>query len=285
MVELNMQDKKETLKFESLTPYLLLQNGNYLYKIPYREGWAVLKVYYGSRGFWGRIRKSIGNVLYAGQTSYMAKTRCRIEKECLALWRSHGFRVFEIYENVEIDAPGCVPGGWLLLEYVSAPTLSEYMQDGSRPLDDRFETYHRFLKEWSHRHDLAIAEKEPRLVHENGDYGHVMILDDAFLWFDFEMVYRFPSAVREHVSHEIIQYIWNANKSLPLDLRDRLLDETISGYPDRKRLFRACEYFFHHPNPTLRFARSLDRRFRSRANKPTSKYNVSKALLEKLKKI
>ena len=80
--------------------------------------------------------------------------------------------------------------------------------------------------------------------------------------------------------------IWyNANKNLPLDLRDRFLDETISGYPDRKRLFRACEYFFHHPNPSLRFARSLDRRFRSRANKPTSKYNVSKALLEKLKKI
>jgi hypothetical protein len=149
-------------------------------------------------------------------------------------------------------------------------------------VDDRFETYRRFLKEWSRRHDLAIAEQEPRLVHENGDLGHVMVLDDDFLWFDFEMVYRFPSAVREYVSHEIIQYIWQANKSLPLNLRGRFLDETVSGYPDQERLLRACEYFFYHPHPILRFARSLDRRFRSRARKATSKYNVSRALREKL---
>jgi len=276
---------KKILKFETLTPYLLLQNGNYLYKIPYLDGWAVLKVYYGSRGFWGRIRKSMGNILYAGQTSYMATTRCRIEKECIALWRNHGFRVFDIYDNIEVHAPRCMPGGYLLLEYVSAPTLIEYMLDDSRSLNNRFETYRRFLEEWSRRHDLAISECQPRLVHENGDCGHVMVLDDAFLWFDFEMVYRFSSAVPGYVSHEIIQYIWNANKSLPLDLRDRFLDETISGYPDRERLVRASEYFFNHPNPILRFARSLDRRFRSRAKKPTSKYNVARALLEKLKKI
>jgi len=73
-------------------------------------------------------------------------------------------------------------------------------------------------------------------------------------------------------------------KRFPATLIASVFSE-LAGYPDRKRLFRACEYFFHHPNPTLRFARSLDRRFRSRANKPTSKYNVSKALLEKLKKI
>ncbi|MDY6973504.1 MAG: hypothetical protein SV775_14435 [Thermodesulfobacteriota bacterium] len=275
---------QEILTFNDLNPYLLLQNGNYLYKIPYRDGWAVLKVYLGSRGFWGRIRKSLGNVLYAGQTSYMAGTRCRIEKECIALWRGHGFRVFDIYEDVVVDAPGCVPGAYVVLEYVSAPVLIDYMRDTSRPLDERFETYSRFLKEWSRRHDMAISKREPRLVHENGDTGHVMVMDDAFVWFDFEMVYRFPSSVQEYVSHEIIQYIWNANKSLPPGLRNRFLDETISGYPNKERLIRACDYFFNHPNPALRYARSLDRHFRKRAKKPTSKYNVAKAVLEKIYK-
>lgn len=279
-----MHGTREILKFEDLTPYLLLQNGNYLYKIPYRDGWALLKVYYGSRGFWGRVRKSLGNVLYSSQTSYMAKTRRRVEIDCIALWRRYGFRVFDIYEDVEVEAPGCLREGYVLLEYVSAPTLTEYMCDGRISLEDRFETYRRFLKEWSCRHDLAISEHEPRLVHENGDGRHVMVLDDGFLWFDFEMVYRFPSAVREYVSHEIVQYTWDMNKTLPPEIRDRFLDETIAGYPVTERLFRAYEYFFHHPNPIHRLARTFDRHLRRRAKKPTSKYNVARILLEKLEK-
>jgi hypothetical protein len=277
-----MSAKREVLRFDSLEPYLLLQNGNFLYKVPYRSGWAVLKVYYGSRGFWGRIRKSIGNVVYSSQTSYMPKTRRRVEIECIHLWRRHGFRVFDIYEDVEVQAPGCVPGGYLLMEYVSAPNLVDFMGDDRVPLDDRFETYRRFLQVWSRRHDLAISEHEPRLVHENGDGKHVMVLKDDFLWFDFEMVYRYPSAVREYVSHEIVQYIWDMNKKLPPEMRDRFLNETIAGYPVRERLYQGHEYFFHHPRMIHRAARALDRRLRYRAKKPTSKYNVAKTILERL---
>ena len=71
---------KEILEFDDLQQYLLLQNGNFLYKVPYRDGWAVLKVYYGSRGFVGRLRKSFSNII-AGQTSYMPQTRRRIEAD------------------------------------------------------------------------------------------------------------------------------------------------------------------------------------------------------------
>ena len=35
----------ETLRFDTLKDKLLLKNGNYLYKVPYRDGHAVLKVW------------------------------------------------------------------------------------------------------------------------------------------------------------------------------------------------------------------------------------------------
>ncbi len=270
---------REVLKFNDLKPHLLLQNGNFLYKVPYHDGWAVIKVYYGSRGFWGRLRKSFANVVYSGQTSYMPRTRLRNERECLEIWRRHGFRVFDVYD-IEVQAPNCPPGGYMVLEYVDRPKLNDVMQDESRPLDERFELYRRFLVEWSRRHDLAISEREPKLVHENGDSGHVMIMDEGFLWFDFEMVYRFAKNVESHVSHEIIQYIWEAHKNLPESMRERFFQETVDGYPDRDRLYRTHDYFFNHPNLIHRSSRALERRFARRARKPTSKYNVAHKIRE-----
>ncbi len=273
----------EILKFDDLTPHLLLKNGNYLYKVPFRGGFAVLKVYYGSRGVWGRWTKSLSNVVLYGQTSYMPKTRCRVERECIELWRSHGFRVFDLYEDVVVDAPTCVPGGYMLFEYVKAPRLIDYLQDDTVSDDEKFKKYQLFLTQWSHRHDIAIADKEPRLIHENGDGKHVMILDDGdLLWFDFEMVYRSRSRVPELVSHELVQFIWFLLKTLPKDFGDRLLEATIEGYGNRARLESAHMFFFNHPNPLHRFGRALDRKLRKRAKKATSKYNVALTIKERL---
>ncbi len=267
----------EVLEFDDLKPYLLLQNGNFLDKVPYRDGWAVLKVYFGSRGTWGRLKKSFSNVVLYGQTSYMPKTRCRIERECLELWQKHGFRTFEIYD-VEVRAPSCVPDGYLLLEYVPAPRLDDYMKDENIPIEERFATYRRWLPEWSRRHDVAIAEREPRLLHENGDLGHVMLMEDeSFLWFDFEMVYRSRAKVEDYVGHEIVQYVWDIHKMLPENLRDRLIDETIAGYPVRDRLRRAHEFFLAHHNPVYRMLRAMDR-WKKRSRKPTSKYVVARKI-------
>lgn len=272
---------KEVLEFADLQPYLMLKNGNFLYKVPYRDGVAVLKVYYGSRGTWGRIRKSFSNVVLYGQTSYMPKTRCRIERECLALWQKHGFRTFEVYD-VEVRAPSCVPGGYLLLEYVDAPTLDNYMLNAEIPVDERFARYRDWLPEWSRRHDVAIAEREPKLLHENGDLGHVMLPESGgYLWLDFEMVYRSAAKVEDYVGHEIVQYVWNLHRMLPEDLRQRFIDETVNGYPVRDRIQLAHDYFHAHHNPFYRAARVIDSN-RKRSRKPTSKYAVAKKLLQSL---
>jgi uncharacterized protein YlxP (DUF503 family) len=268
----------ETLRFDDLGPYLLLKNGNYLYKIPFRGGWAVLKVYYDSRGWFARLRKSFGNVVVQGQTSYLPKARRRVELECIDLWRRHGFRVFEVYGDVRVEAPSCVEEGYTLFEYVDAPKLVEFLRDSGRSLDERAAVYRRFLAEWGRRHALAVAEREPRLVHENGDIKHVMILGDRFLWFDFEMVYRSAARVEEHVAHEIIQYLWTVGRMLPAEVAKRMLDETAAHYPDPALLRRACGYWLRHPRVVRRILRWLDRTFKPRQRRPSSKYNVARHL-------
>ena len=272
----------ETLRFDDLKQYLLLKNGNFLYKIPFRGGWAVLKVYYGSRGTLGRLRKSVDNIL-AGQTSYMPATRRRNEWECLALWRRHGFRVFDVYPEVEVVAPDCPPGGYMLFEFVEKPKLDAFLRDGTRSVEERLALYRRWLSEWGRRHEIAVAEREPRLVHENGDGKHVMILDDGrFLWFDFEMAYRSRARVGQHVSHEIIQYLWYLMRNTPDEIRARLLEETVAHYPGRERLEGAYEFFFRHPNLLHRAGRALERRFKAKAQRPLSKYGVAHGLKEAL---
>lgn len=272
----------ETLRFDDLQPYLLLKNGNYLYKVPFRGGWAVLKVYYGSRGFLLNVVKSLENVLLAGQTSYLPKTRRRVEMECLDVWRRHGFRVFDTYPEVVVEAPGCPPGGYLLFEYVDAPKIGGVLKDETRPLEERLALFRRFLPEWCRRHELAVAEREPRLVHENGDGKHVMILPDALLWFDFEMIWRSRAAVRMHVAHEIIQYLWFLTRNTPPDLRGRLIAETVRHYPSRARLEDAYACFFRHPNLLHRWGRALERRLKRNRHRGVTKYAVAQALRDEL---
>jgi len=271
---------REVLEFDDLSPYLFLKNGNFLYKVPYRDGFAILKVYYGSKTWFEMAQKSFGNVVLQGQTSYWPKTRCRMERQCMQLWAKHGFATFEIYD-VDVRAPGCVPGAYLLMEYVEAPELLDFLLDHRHSLDERFGLYRKWLPEWSRRHDLAIKLREPLLVHENGDGGHVMLRNGGFLWYDFEMVYRSRASVGRAVAHEIAQYIWHIHKSLPEVLRGRFLDETIAGYPVPERLLTAYDYFYHHPNPLMRLGRACDRLFRAKAQKPTSKYRVTARLKER----
>ncbi len=103
----------EILEIEILGQYLLLKNGNYLYKIPFRKGYAVLKVYYGSRSRLRYIGGSVSN-FFEGQTSFMPRARMVNEKKCLKIWRQAGFRVFDTYSDVIVkDLP---EGGYMLLK-------------------------------------------------------------------------------------------------------------------------------------------------------------------------
>ena len=267
--------QKEVLRFDDLSPYLLLKNGNYLYKIPFRDGFAVLKVYYGTRNLPEYIAKSLGNVLINKQTSFMPLARWKTEYEALNLWREAGFRVFDTYDDVVVE--GCVPEkGWRLFEYVDRPRFIHYFADQNVPVEERLDMWKRFLPVWYRRHRLALERKEPRLIHENGDLKHVMIMEDGrFLFFDFEMVYWSRRQVKTLVAREILAYLKSLGNTVGPDLWDDFLKLTVETYPDRDLLEHTHTVVFKNPNPLVRAGRALDWKFSAKANKPCSKYNTA----------
>jgi len=273
----------EVLRFDNLEQYLLLKNGNYLYKVPFRDSWAVLKVYYGSRNRLKYLKKTVTNVVYSNRSSHMPKNRHKTELDCLHLWREAGFRVFDFYEDVVVE--GLPKGGYTLFEYVDAPRFVNYFPDKSCPLEERLELWRRFLPVWHRRHALAIERREPMLLHENGDLKHVMIMDDGqFLFFDFEMVFRSPDRVEEAVGREISAYLRSLCKTLRHDHWELFMQETIDHYPDKDLLDSAYHFLFCHPNPILRGTRFLDRVVKPGSRKMFSKFNVALKLHEMMQK-
>jgi hypothetical protein len=274
---------KEKLRFDDLDSMLLLKNGNYLYKVPFRGGFAVLKVYQGSRTWWQYFSKSCGNVLVCNQTSFMPRARRRTELDSIRLWREAGFRVFGVYEDVEVE--GMDPTLYALYEYVPRKKLVDLLGDPTISLEERVVIWTGFLPTWHRRHALAIQRGEPRLVHENGDLKHVMPMDDGdYLFFDFEMVYRSRRRTKEFVAREILSFLKSLGKTVRPGEFDRFMTETVRHYPDHDLLRYTHAFAFANPNPVLRLARAIDRNFKSRAKKEFSKYNVARVLLAELAK-
>jgi hypothetical protein len=267
----------ERLRFDDLERHLLLRNGNYLYKVPFRGGFAVLKLYQGSRSWLEYALKTVGNVVFCNQTSFMPRARRRTELDCLRQWREAGFRVFRVHEDVEVE--GLDPELYALFEYVPEKRLVDLLGDRAVSLERRLAIWRGFLPIWHRRHRLAIERAEPRFVHENGDLKHVMPLPDGdYLQFDFEMVFRSRRRVKEFVAREILAFLKSLGKTAGERDFPAFLDETVRHYPGRDLLEHTHAFAFAHPNPLLRLARALDRRMKPRARKAFSKYNVARRL-------
>ena len=269
-----IQKNEQVLRFDNLKDYLLHKNGNYLYKVPFRGGWAVLKVYFGDQSKFRYVHKTYNNLVYNNKSSFMPRQRRLTELECLQIWREAGFRVFSTYDDVVVE--GLPEGGYALFEYIEAPRFKEYFADATVPVEERLKMWRRFLPVWHRRHALAIERREPKLVHENGDLKHVLIMDDGqLLFFDFEMVFRSPSRIKEFVAREIMTYLKSLCHYVPPNEWMIFMKETLDHYPDRELLESIYDFAFHHPNPFLRFGRFMDRVIKPRARKKFSKYNVA----------
>lgn len=269
-----IRKNEHVLRFDNLKDYLLHKNGNYLYKVPFRGEWAVLKVYFGDQKNFRYIHKTFNNLIFNTKSSFMPRQRRLTELECLQLWREAGFRVFGTYDDVVVE--GLPEGGYALFEYTEAQRFKEYFSDGTVPVEERLKMWRSFLPVWHRRHVLAIKQQDTRLVHENGDLKHVLIMDDGqFLFFDFEMVFKSRSRIKEFVAREIVAYLKSLCDYVGQDERLEFMKETIEHYPDRSLLESVYDFSFRHPNPFLRFGRFMDRVVKPRARKPFSKYNVA----------
>ena len=272
----------EVVEYPDLDQYLLLKNGNYLYKVPFRDGVACLKVYYGSRSLIRYIGGTISN-WFEGQTSFMPKARRRNEYECLKVWKANGFRVFEIYDDVKVK--GLPEGGYTMLEFVSAEKMITYLGREDIPLEERKRKYRLFLKDWHRRHKLAVETANPLLVHENGDMKHVMLMpDDEFLYFDLEMQYRSkrPARVRDFVAREILAYLKYTGKAVGTELFPVFIDETVAHYPDRSLLELAVDTMYRNRNIVVRWARAYDAKTNKVKKEEFNKYQVADELMRAL---
>jgi hypothetical protein len=264
----------ERLHFDDLNRHLMLKNGNYLYKVPFRGGNAVLKVYYGSRGPVETLLKTLDNVLLAGQTSFMPKARLRNEQTAMAIWKDAGIRVFEIYRDVTVD--GLPEGGYALYEYVPGVNFHKLLGNDRYPLEERLSLYREFLRQWYKRHRLAVDRSEPRLIHENGDLKHVMVHEGKLYWFDFEMCFRSGRHVEDLVARELMAYIKSLRQFVKNDsLFDLFFDETVRGYEGKEFLEAVYPVFFRNRNVLTRLARNADYRLRAKQRRPGSKYSLA----------
>jgi hypothetical protein len=262
-----------TLRLADCEKEPLAGEGNYLYKIPFEDGFAVVKVYYGSKHLLRHIKKTITNTIITGRTSHMPRGRFRTERDCIEIWERHGFRCFGTRPEVSFsDLPD---DGYMLFEYTPGVHFREYFRDESVPLDERMATWRRFLGEWHRRHAIAVRENEPRLLHENGDVKHVMLWQGDLVYFDFEICFR-SHRIPDLVGREILAYMRSTGKFFGDAMYDRMMDELVEHYPDKALLRGAWEHAFRNRNPIVRFGRLVDRWVRSRhRGKRYSKYPVA----------
>ena len=267
------------LRLDAVEKTALAGEGNYLWKVPLRGGFAVVKVYFGSRSpllYW---KKTFGNVVLTGRSSHMPRARFRTEMESIRRWEGAGFRCFPRHEEVEVE--GLPRDGYMVFAYVPGRHFREYFRDETVPLEERMATWRRWIPEWHRRHRTAVDTNDPYLVHENGDVKHVMLWEGGFVYFDFEMVYT-GRDVRMLVGREILAYMRSVGRFFGEELYDRMLDELVATYPDKALLLASWESAFRTTSAVMRVARFLDRTLKPANRKRWSKYNVARDLKRRL---
>lgn len=259
-----------TIRLEGLERTPLAGEGNFVWKVPFRDGHAVVKVYHGSRGWPLYVKKTIGNAI-TGRSSHMPRSRWRTEIEVIGLWERHGFRCFRMLPQVTVE--GLPRDGYMVYEWTPGRHFRDYFRDGAVPLEERMATWRRWIPEWHRRHRACVETGDPRLIHENGDVKHVMLWKGEFVYFDFEMVYRSRRA-RVLVGRELATYMRSVGRFFGEEMYDRMLRELVEHYPDKALLMSAWEHGHADTHPGWRALRALDRRFRPKHRERWSKYRV-----------
>lgn len=262
-----------TVRLEDIDRDNMAGAGNYLWKHRLPCGTdVVVKVYYGSRSPLLYLKKSFGNVFLTGRSSHMPKRRCAMEVDCVRTWERHGFRCFGLYPQVTVE--GLPRDGYMAYEYVPGRHFRELFKDRKIPLEERMAIWRRFVGEWHRRHAAAVAEDDPRLIHENGDVKHVMLWQGEFVYFDFEMIYT-AGDIRTLVGREICAYMRSVGRFFGDELYERMTTELVEHYPDPALLMSTWTWAFHDPRPFTRLVRRLDYALKPKNRKKHSKYEVA----------
>lgn len=247
--------------------------GNFLWKVPYGDDFIVVKIYYGTRGRYVDAKKTLTNYIYQDRSSAMPWGRCRTERDSFLAWEHYGFRCFRRLEHIRIK--GLPADGYVVMEYLPGLHFRDYFQDESIAFSERMALFRRWLLDWHRRHRICVEQGQNLLHHENFDVKHVMIVDDEFLYFDFEIAVTSRN-MRDLVGREILAFMRSVGKFFGEDIYWRMMHEFLEHYPDRGLIEAAWNHAFCNPRMHMRIGRNIESVLKPKHRKRFSKYQVAR---------
>lgn len=204
---------------------------------------AVLKLYGRKRDWLKDALRSLGQRLVVGKTGMAPATRCRVERETLAVWRRHGF---DVPAELALPLPAEVPPLRLLLEWLPGELFHVSIHRADGPLADKVRRLERLARESGRRHAVALAEREPRLVQAHATLVHVMVVPaldggaapERLVTFDFEVAWARRSSIPRLIGLELMQLLESIAAFAPLDQIAPLIRAFVAAYPERETMVR-----------------------------------------------
>lgn len=202
-------------------------------KVEHQGEVYILKCYGLKRSRFRTALRQFGSLYLVGKSSISPKARMETEQKTLSLWRREGFDAPKAYG---VDAPQYAP--CLGMEYVKGPLLSQVFQDPQQPMERKLDLMTRFAKKLCERHARALTLNEPGLLFEHPTFTHVILSNDRFVCFDFEIVFTWKKDLQRLVRREIAGFCRSLVRRASEDQGQSLINAFVAAYPKRSDIER-----------------------------------------------
>ena len=164
------------------------QRGNAVLERETDAGRRVLKVYRRRRGLARETLSRASHWLFEGKRSPCAWGRWETERRSIELWRRHGFDVPELYDEPLPPELVGLPCTWF--EFVPGRPLFWHLVDEGVPEAEKRQLVRTLAQSTRRRHALALALREPLLLHEHPTTKHVLLSGERLVTIDLEGGFR-----------------------------------------------------------------------------------------------
>lgn len=217
------------------------------------DGTRVLKIYRPRSSPWRELGGEFWARLVLGKRGFSARSRCETERQVHDVWRKFGF---DVVRRLDLPLPPGLRGPALWFEYCAYPRLTDRLN----PPD----LLAGLASSMDRRHALALAHREPRLIHEHGEVGHYFVGEGGrLLAFDFEATFLRGYPLFEAMADEISGVLRSAAQAAG----DAVFNAFRRGYANGRRLRRIVEVGLKGGGLRRRLRRWADRNRRPRYSK------------------
>lgn len=125
---------------------------------------------------------------------YKGKEYCRRqarERALLQLWHRHRLDVPEMHD---LALPG-LPQPHLVMSFVSGQNLGQQLRSDTCDHSAKLDMLRRVYQAMRHRHELALATGDLRLIQPDSNTGNVILCEGRVVWIDLECESRFTNVV------------------------------------------------------------------------------------------